>query len=45
MFRVVADYSKIDPKANTIAVEFVRQPLNVLNLHTQPQRVEFLIRK
>jgi hypothetical protein len=45
MFRVVADYSKIDPKGNTIAIEIVRQPLNVLNLHVQPQRVEFLIRK
>lgn len=45
MFRIVADYSKIDPKGNTIPIEFVRQPLNVLNLHAQPQRVEFLIRK
>ncbi len=45
MFRVVADYSKIDPNGNTIAIEFVRKPLNVLNLHAQPQRVEFLIRK
>ncbi|MDQ3108408.1 MAG: hypothetical protein M3R17_00810 [Bacteroidota bacterium] len=45
MFRIVADYSKIDPGGNTIAIEFVRQPLNVLNLHAQPQRVEFLIRK
>jgi hypothetical protein len=45
MFRIVADYKKIDPKGNTIAVEFARQPLNVLNLHTVPQRVEFLIRK
>jgi hypothetical protein len=45
MFRLVADYSKIDPKISTIPVEFARQPLNVLNLHTQPQRVEFLIRK
>jgi hypothetical protein len=45
MFRIVADYSKIDPGGNTIAIEFARQPLNVLNLHAQPQRVEFLIRK
>lgn len=45
MFRVIADYSRIGPKATTIPVEFARQPLNVLNLHTQPQRVEFLIRK
>ena len=45
MFRIVADYSKIDPNGNTIAIEFVRQPLNVLNLHAVPQRVEFLIRK
>ncbi|MEO5645140.1 MAG: hypothetical protein ABIQ40_03695 [Bacteroidia bacterium] len=45
MFRIVADYSKIDPKGNTIAIEFARQPLNVLNLHAVPQRVEFLIRK
>lgn len=45
MFRVVADYSKVDPKGNTIEVEFLRQPLNVLNLRTEPQRVEFLIRK
>ena len=45
MFRLIADYSKISPKATTIPVEFARQPLNVLNLHTQPQRVEFLIRK
>lgn len=45
MFRVVADYSKIDPKGNTIAIEFARKPLNVLNLHAVPQRVEFLIRK
>ncbi|HET6992748.1 MAG TPA: hypothetical protein VFJ43_15545 [Bacteroidia bacterium] len=45
MFRVVADYSKVDPKENTIAIEFVRQPLNVQNLRADPQRVEFLIRK
>ena len=45
MFRVVADYSKVDPKGNTMAVEFVRQPLNVQNLRTEPLRVEFLIRK
>jgi YbbR domain-containing protein len=45
MFRVVADYSKIDENGNTIAIEFVRKPLNVLNLHAQPSRVEFLIRK
>jgi hypothetical protein len=45
MFRVVADYSKIDENGNTIAIEFARQPLNVLYLHAQPQRVEFLIRK
>ncbi len=45
MFRVVADYSKIDPKGNSMAIEFVRQPLNILNLHSIPQRVEFLIRK
>ncbi|MCX6312900.1 MAG: hypothetical protein NT084_14850 [Bacteroidetes bacterium] len=45
MFRIVADYSKVDPKGNTIEVEFLRQPLNVQNLKTEPQRVEFLIRK
>ncbi|CAN5327916.1 hypothetical protein BH09BAC5_BH09BAC5_19810 [soil metagenome] len=45
MFRIVADYSKIDRNANSIAIDFLRQPLNIMNLHTQPQRVEFLIRK
>jgi hypothetical protein len=45
MFRVVADYSKLNPKENTILIEFLREPLNVQNLRAEPQRVEFLIRK
>lgn len=45
MFRVIADYSKTDPKSSSIQVEIVRQPLNIRNLRIEPQRVEYLIRK
>lgn len=45
MFRVVIDYSKVDPKSNTLQCQFVKQPVNIKNLRTDPQRVEYLIRK
>jgi len=45
MFRVVLDYSKADPKINSLQCEFARQPLNVRNLRTDPARVEYIIRK
>jgi len=45
MFRVVIDYSKADPKSNTLLCQFAKQPVNVKNLRTDPQRVEYLIRK
>jgi hypothetical protein len=45
MFRVVVDYSKTNPESKTLPVEIIRQPLNVRNLHTDPARVEYVIRK
>ena len=45
MFRVVLDYSKAIPGNNSLRVEFARQPVNILNLHAEPQPVEFLIQK
>ena len=45
MFRVVADYLKVNPKENTLKIDIARQPLNIQNLKMQPERVEFLIRK
>lgn len=45
MFRVVADYSKADPKTGDIPVSVQRQPLNIRNLRTDPVRVEYIIRK
>ena len=45
MFRVVLDYSKAIPGNNSLRVEFARQPLNILNLHAEPQPVEYIIQK
>lgn len=45
MFRVIADYSRIDSRTNSIPAEVVRQPLVIRNLRVEPARVEYLIRK
>jgi YbbR domain-containing protein len=45
MFRLVLDYSKAIPGSNSLSVEFARQPVNLLNLRAEPQRVEYIIRK
>ncbi|HLG04095.1 MAG TPA: YbbR-like domain-containing protein [Bacteroidia bacterium] len=45
MFRVVVDYASASPQNNTLPVQIVRQPLNVRNIHSDPPRVEYIIRK
>ncbi|MBI3509812.1 MAG: YbbR-like domain-containing protein [Bacteroidetes bacterium] len=45
MFRVVADYSKLDPSGTTVHLEVVKQPAIARNIRIVPDGAEFIIRR
>ncbi len=45
MFRVVADYAKLEAGSSKIKIDLVRSPANIRSVSINPERVEFILRK
>lgn len=44
-FKVVVDYSKIEPGSNKLKVQLVKSPVNVRSVKLNNEKVEYIIRK